>query len=502
MKALDRGQTPYVATPDTTDEVGFVQVDADGVARDARSTFAGIAGAVAATVAVDDAFSSRYRRQSEAQRAFIDRLTYLSSDLAVMQLLGDSTGDETTEWFYLLGAKLATAYPARTVQHRIWREATLDYDVPTTIQTGTNGKGYLNPTSGGINTPDSARKSLTTCDFTARAFVRPSDLANAGDQVILGHGGGSSSPNLGWYLYLSNGALKLAISETGSVWKAFAPIASSAAVSAIATNGTDVGLGVKVTRNSGGNVSLQAIYSANGTTWTNFGTPYTGVAAIAGVFDTNGTVDIGMRGTATDPFAGRIYWAEAFKGLTTSTDALAWRFDASLWSTGTTFTDGEGHVWTLTGSATITAGAPVLLLMNGSKGGADIAWATTNIAALMTAPANLTLSSFGHNQDKTLTEVKTFLDLIVTTQASTGLVAVRQNPTGSSATTATRQERQMARLAELVARQGYSLIDAYTAFKATGAVDSYVESSTPWVHPNAAGSALWATTAAATFGLS
>lgn len=60
MKALDRGQTPYVATPDTTDEVGFVQVDADGVARDARSTFAGIAGAVAATVAVDPSLSSRY----------------------------------------------------------------------------------------------------------------------------------------------------------------------------------------------------------------------------------------------------------------------------------------------------------------------------------------------------------------------------------------------------------------------------------------------------------
>ena len=60
MKALDRGQTPYVATPDTTDEVGFVQVDADGVARDARSTFAGFAGAVAATVAVDPSLSSRY----------------------------------------------------------------------------------------------------------------------------------------------------------------------------------------------------------------------------------------------------------------------------------------------------------------------------------------------------------------------------------------------------------------------------------------------------------
>lgn len=445
--------------------------------------------------------SSRYAPRSAgaaAQRAFVDRLDAIS-DTAFLQVLGDSTGDATDEWVYLLASKFAIAYPARSVQYRLWRESTLDYGTPTQVQLGAAGRGYLSSTTGGATTADSARKSLTSCDATVRVWCRPSDLANSGDQVLCGHGGGSTSPNLGWYLYLSNNALKLALSATGSAWHTFATIANAAAVNAIATNGTDVGLGVAITRNSGGNVSYQAIYSADGITWSNFGTPYTGASSIASIYDTNGSIDVGARGTSTESFSGRIYWAEAYKGLTPSTDTLAWRFDASLWSTGTSFVDGDGHTWTLTGSASFTQGAPVLLVMNGSKGGGEIAWATTNIAALMTAPANLTLSSFGHNQDKTLAEMKTFLDLLVTTQAGTGVVAVRQNPTGSAATTKVRQDRQMARLSELIAREGYSTIDAYAAFIADGRGDSLVLSSSD-VHPNSTGSTIWANTAGASFG--
>lgn len=91
MKALDRGQTPYVATPDTTDEVGFVQVDADGVARDARSTFAGIAGAVAATVAVDPSLSSRYAARPCVWFSGATGNYVSTPDAASLDLTGDLT---------------------------------------------------------------------------------------------------------------------------------------------------------------------------------------------------------------------------------------------------------------------------------------------------------------------------------------------------------------------------------------------------------------------------
>lgn len=48
MKALDRGQTPTI-TPDLTDELFIVQVDADGVARDGRASIGTLLDATASS---------------------------------------------------------------------------------------------------------------------------------------------------------------------------------------------------------------------------------------------------------------------------------------------------------------------------------------------------------------------------------------------------------------------------------------------------------------------
>lgn len=55
-------------------------------------------------------------------------------------LVGDSTGNETTEWFYLLAAALGTDYPTWTVKYALWNPAGPSYDVDTTIQTGASGR--------------------------------------------------------------------------------------------------------------------------------------------------------------------------------------------------------------------------------------------------------------------------------------------------------------------------------------------------------------------------
>ena len=59
MKALDRGQTPTI-TPDLTDELFVVQVDADGVARDGRASIGTLLEATA---------SSQYARPSSLMMA-------------------------------------------------------------------------------------------------------------------------------------------------------------------------------------------------------------------------------------------------------------------------------------------------------------------------------------------------------------------------------------------------------------------------------------------------
>lgn len=56
---------------------------------------------------------------------------------ASIVLSGDSTGNETVEWFYLLITWLAPLFPKWTVIYRLWNHTTQGYDAPVTLQTGT-----------------------------------------------------------------------------------------------------------------------------------------------------------------------------------------------------------------------------------------------------------------------------------------------------------------------------------------------------------------------------
>lgn len=63
------------------------------------------------------------------------------TDLNIV-LAGDSTGDATTEWFYLLAEAVATAYPAWSIKYRPWNNGTLQYPPASevVIQTGTGAR--------------------------------------------------------------------------------------------------------------------------------------------------------------------------------------------------------------------------------------------------------------------------------------------------------------------------------------------------------------------------
>ena len=76
-----------------------------------------------------------------ATAALMQNLDAGGSSCAI-QALGDSTGVSTTRWVYLMAQYLAAQYPAFTVRHRFWNDATQLYDAPTTIQSGPGGNRY------------------------------------------------------------------------------------------------------------------------------------------------------------------------------------------------------------------------------------------------------------------------------------------------------------------------------------------------------------------------
>lgn len=416
----------------------------------------------------------------------------------VVTLAGDSTGNDTTDWFYPFVSSIAAAYPAWTVQHRLWSDTNQGYLRPTYIQSGTNGDGYLVHTGAGTcSTPDSATVSLTSCDVRVQAKVRIASLVSGSEQVIASQFG--SAGNRSWRFYITpSGLLYFGFSADGTTLVDL-NIASAANMSATFTAGTDIYIGCTFTRNNGSNCSAQAIYSTDGTNWSNFGTAATGTS-IAGLFDSTQTPEVGARASG-NPLGGRIYWVEVYKG-TANTDVLAWRFDASLYDSGTSLVDAEGRTWTLAGLATITRGAPVLLAHNASVSGQNVSYFdnATRRPLVLSAQTDILIVNSGHNEGSA-DFGSTLATYITNAQAlwpSMAVVVCKQNPQHSTATNYRRHARSMCKLGNQAALNAWGVIDAFQAFQDTGAPDDYTASAD--VHPNAAGFTLWTNEALRTFG--
>ena len=109
-----------------------------------------------------------------------------------MIVLGDSTGDETTEWVYLLATKLGVDFPTFTVDYRLWNTGTNNYAAATTIQTGTSGYTL---TVWNASIAGSTALRFSGSDFAGA--VRPTSMGADPDLIILsyGHNGGAAIEN-------------------------------------------------------------------------------------------------------------------------------------------------------------------------------------------------------------------------------------------------------------------------------------------------------------------
>lgn len=72
-------------------------------------------------------------------RKLINKLKRNLQDASLV-VLGDSTGNDSNEWVYLLALWLALIYPTHTVVYRLWDDTTRAYGAPVTISTGTGSR--------------------------------------------------------------------------------------------------------------------------------------------------------------------------------------------------------------------------------------------------------------------------------------------------------------------------------------------------------------------------
>jgi len=223
---------------------------------------------------------------------------------------GDSTGDETTEMPYRLGALIGAEGPSARGQYKLFSDATQKFGAWSVIQAGDNGERYVQ--FDGLTRsriiPNSAIGGITG-DLDIAVKVAPNDWTPASQQVLV-----AQRVNAGqraFYFYIdTTGKLALAFSSDGTA-ESF--IASTVATGL--TDGSTKWVRVTLDVDNGASGYTVGFYTGDdGVSWTQLGTGVT-VGGATSIKNSTDQWEIGARGTSSNLFSGKIYEVVARQGI-------------------------------------------------------------------------------------------------------------------------------------------------------------------------------------------
>jgi hypothetical protein len=437
---------------------------------------------------------------------FVDKLQAGVSSAAVL-LLGDSTGNNSNEWFYTSMQWLGQRLPAYTVTHMAWSDLLQGWDAMSNaaggigyaVQTGTAGDAYLSfpGTAVSLTCPDAASLRITG-DLDVRAKINPAAWSiGAGNQTITSKFGNAGQR--AWRLYIGSNGSRLVFNASLDGTN-LVTATSSANLNAVFADGT-AGF-VRVTYTA----ATQAIdfYTSTngGLSWNALGTTQT-LTGVTSLFAATASPEIGGRGGGTEPFIGKIYYVEWRSGIgTAGVPKLIVDMDAAIvpsLAASNTFKASLGNTWTRSSSTISASGAPGLLLFNGSTPGKDIAYSNDGTRGPLqraVLPPDLTFINYSHNEGTLSSYTAPYQALITSLLAAfptTGIIPVTQNPETApvvAANMAAHQTRNQ-QIFALAKAAGYSLVDAFFLMSMSGSDMSTFVSSSDGIHPTATGDEFW-----------
>ena len=403
-----------------------------------------------------------------------------------LQVFGDSTGNEDTEWPRLTLAALASRYPSVTFQEARWSPVTNTTLRPTVIQTGAAGEAYLNVVTG-QTTPAIPQASAPAFPAVLDLRVRLAAddwTTSVGSGVIMGRENGAGQRS--WWLSLAaTGYPQLTLSSDGTALTTI----HNGGFAVPFTDGAAGWLRVVYTCNDGaGNRVFKAYTSSDAITWTQLGTTTTTAGALTPFSPTNAPLTLGGRGGGSG-MPGKIYAVEMLNGE--NGPDLVPRMPGS-WPQ------------TPTGTPMTVAGAPVCTLVNGSLSGANAAILSDSTTLAKMSPnfgQLVIIVSDSHNEGGLVDAdfIATYSALVngaKTRMPGVPVIVLTQNPENGAVNQVAHSARRW-NLISYAAANGYALIDTYKAFTDDpGGVPALM---TDTLHPNATGSALWADTVVTAF---
>jgi hypothetical protein len=424
----------------------------------------------------------------------ISRRVFDHSDAVVMSVMGDSTGDESTEWFELLTTWLGAQNTDVPVKVLRWSDAAQGYGLPQTVQAGTvtPSLAFVAPTHY-LTLPDSAQVSLTG-DLACVADVALADWTPVSNSpALVTKFGLPGNRSYRFYVEQTTGLLVFAWYPDGTTAKTV-----KSSVAPTVADGARLRVAVEIDVDNGAGSHEVKFYVGSGLNgWTQLGTTQTASGGgTTSIFDSTISLALGARlDNSVDDWTGTFYSGGLLSGRLLTGKLVAW-YDPGIYPArqGTHAVRGivgEG-TWSPVGVPVITY-SPTVFAFNGSSSGKTIAYSADPTRLALQSPIEpmLHFISYGHNEvDGVLSAWDALATQVRTRWPLCPIVAVAQSPQKPPrlATQIARQAQIAAEVAQVAALRGYALVDAFAALSED--VAAYVDPD--GIHPTPAGSARWA----------
>jgi hypothetical protein len=396
-----------------------------------------------------------------------------------LQVMSDSTANDTTDWPYLLAQKVAADYPNWTVRWQTWVVTNQRFGTPTIIQTGTAGDLYLDGSTGANALRlDSSVSPYISSALDVQVKLRLVDWDVQQNLVAKSGAAGQR----GWIFQMTTtgtGRPSFTYSTDGTT-----QVTAACNTTPPQAAGTDVWLRVTYQGNDGAGNTVVKFYTAtDGMTWTQLGSTVTTVGATT-LFN-NSSTGISLGGNTATLAGSRFYEIRVRDGIDGPNKVPAL---PDLWPPIST-PDANARA----------VGAPVFTVINGGKAGGDIAYLidSTRLPKLMPnfGQAVIFLSQ-SHNMgtqlgDQWYNTYKNFADTVQPIRPGVPMIVLNENPEKGTATNKEWHAQRARELPAIARRLSYGFIDTFQMFTDEPTYQSSMMADD--VHPNATGSDLWAT---------
>lgn len=395
----------------------------------------------------------------------------------VINVLGDSTGNDAPEWVRRLPEMFATEVPDVRVEYQVYTSGTPgSFPWPVAVNAGIAGERAVQFDGTRGRYLRHGDVATFTGSIDIRAKVNCADYSIGGvNQLIISKWSSAAGNRSFYWGFTPTGAMQFHWSPDGTVDNSFTAPASMMNV----VDGADIWVRVVANASDG---SISFYRSTDGDTWTlsetDSTTPFTGVfAAPTYPYELGSRGSTGSDAGATSVFRGKIYKLQMRDGvdgpIMNPQLITAWNNNAS----------GGG-------ANTLAVGSQTILISNASVAGAGLSsyWMEGRIDhAITRTPFPLLIVSSSHNEaavtgHSLYTLWESVLSAIYTRNPTACVMAIIQNPELAAAAREEEHNRRIGELAIYFAKKGIGTFNVCKSMIDTGDLATLI--SADGIHPS------------------